>query len=354
VSTVEVPPRHEGSDPVSARPGARGTGQRRQRISVLASSLERFGLLILFGVLIAVFSWLRPETFATEANWQVIAVSQSVLVVAAVALIVPLVGGRFDVSVGANLGLCSILCSGLMSRDGVPLIVAIVLAVLVGVTIGVINGLVVAFLGVNSIIATLGMSTILGGLVSAYTNGIPITSGLPTSITGLSGRTIVGVPVLFVLALIIAALVWVGLTQTPYGRELSAIGSNLRAANLVGINVRRKVLLSFVISGALAGVAGVLQLAATGSGDPSVGGINFIVPALAAVFLGATTWQPGKYNVPGAVLGLLFVSAAVSGLALLGVRPWVSDVFNGGAVVLAIIVSAHFRRRRSGVAEVGS
>lgn len=318
-----------------------------------AAFLERFGLPVLLVLLVAVFTWLRPHTFATTSNWQVIAISQSVLIVAAVALIVPLVCGRFDVSVGANLGLCSIICSGLISREGVPLGLAILIALTVGVAIGVVNGFVVAFLGVNSIIATLGTSTILGGLVSAYTNGVPISTGLPASLTNLSARTLAGVPVLFIVALVIAIVVWFVLAQTPYGRELTAIGSNLRAARLVGIRVRRQVLVSFVTAGALAGVGGIVQLAATGSGDPSVGGINAIVPALAAVFLGATTWQPGKYNVPGTVLGLFFVSTAVSGLALLGVRPWVSDVFNGAAVVLAIVVSAQFRRKRSGASEVG-
>ena len=319
----------------------------------LTGLLERFGLLGLFALLVVFFSVMRPGTFATKSNWQVIAISQSVLIVAAAALIIPLVCGRFDVSVGANLGMCSIICSGLMARDGLPLAVAVIATIALGVVVGVVNGYVVAFLGVNSIIATLGMATILGGLVSAYTNGVPISEGLPASLTEFSARTVAAVPLLFVVALVIAGVVWFGLTQTPYGRELTAVGSNLRAAQLVGITVRRHVLLSFIAAGALAGVAGVLQLAASGSGDPSVGGINFIVPALAAVFLGATTWQPGRYNVPGTILGLLFVSTAVSGLALLGVRPWVSDVFNGGAVVLAIVVSAQFRRRRSGVAEVG-
>jgi ribose transport system permease protein len=337
-----------------AAPGERaGAPRRARRAFEVAGLLERFGLPGLFALLVVVFTGLRPHTFATASNWQVIAISQSVLVVAAVALIVPLVCGRFDVSAGANLGLCSIICSGLISRNGVPLVLAILLALAVGIVIGVVNGFVVAFLGVNSIIATLGMSTILGGLVSAYTNGVPISEGLPSSLTNFSAHTVAGVPLLFVVALVVAAIVWFILTQTPYGRELTAIGSNLRAAHLVGIRVRRQVLLSFVIAGALAGLGGVLQLSATGSGDPSVGGINVIVPALAAVFLGATTWQPGRYNVPGTVLGLFFVSTAVSGLALLGVRPWVSDVFDGAAVVVAIVVSAQFRRRRSGVAEVG-
>lgn len=320
----------------------------------LMGALERFGLVFLFAGLILLFSVLRPDTFATVANWQVISISQAVLVVAAIALIVPLVSGRFDVSVGANLGLCAIACAGLMSKNDQPLIVAMSVALVLGCVVGVVNGFVVAYLGVNSIIATLGMATIMGGVVSAYTNGIPISSGLSPSLANFSVRTIGNIPLLFIIAIVLAVVVWFFLTQTAYGRELAAIGSNQRAAQLVGINVRRHIMLSFVASGFLAAIAGVLQVAATGSGDPAVGGIGFIVPALAAVFLGATTWDPGKYNVPGAVVGLLFVSTAVSGLALMGVRPWVGDVFNGGAVVIAIIISAQLRRKRNGEIEIGT
>lgn len=343
-ATVDRPPARAAAPP--ERPDkARGS---------IVWGMERFGLVGLLGVVVVVFSVLRPGTFATIGNWQVISVTQSVLIVTAVALIVPLMAGRFDVSVGANLGLCAIVCSALMAHYGQSLPVAILCALLVGALVGTVNGIVVSYLGVNSIIATLGTATIIGGLVSAYTNGVPITTGISSALADLSATTVARIPVLFILAITLAVVVWFLLTQTPYGRELTAIGSNQRAAQLVGIQVRRHVMLSFVASGFLAGLGGVLQIAASGSGDPSVGGIAFIVPALAAVFLGATTWDPGRYNVPGAVIGLLFVSSVVSGLALMGVRPWVGDVVNGGAVVLAIVLSAQFRRKRSGELEIGT
>jgi ribose transport system permease protein len=338
-------------DSPSSPGGTKGKGVRSFQP---LQQIERFGLAILFVVEIVVFSLLRPDTFATTANWQSIATSQSVLAVAALALIVPLVSGRFDVSVGANLGMCAIVVTALMSSAGLPLAPAIVLAICAGALVGVVNGIIVAYGGVNSIIATLGISTILGGLVTAYTKGIPISTGLSTTLTTLSAKEVFSIPTIFIIMLGIAVCVWFLLTQTPYGRRLESIGSNLRAAELTGIAVKRNVMMSFVLSGTLAGAAGVLQVGATGSGDPSVGGLNFIVPSLAAVFLGATTWRPGKYNVPGTILGLFFVSAAVSGLTLIGVETWVTDVFNGSAVVIAILISAQVRRRRTGVAAVGT
>ncbi|MFE0440119.1 ABC transporter permease [Streptomyces nigra] len=316
--------------------------------------LERFGLLILFVALIFVFAALRPETFMTAANFRSIAISQSVLAVAALALMLPLVGGRFDVSVGANLGLCSIVCAALMSRAELSLPLAVLGTLMVGGVIGALNGAIVAYLGVNSIIATLGVGTVIGGAVTAYTQGVPISTGLSPALATISTRLIAGLPVLLVIMLALAVVTWFVLTQTPFGRHLTAVGSNAAAARLTGLGVNRLVLLSFVGSGLLAAVAGVLQVGAQGNGDPTIGGLPFILPALAAVFLGATNWHPGTYNVPGTILGLFFLGTAISGLSLLGVDPWVTDVFNGGAVVLAIVFSAQLKRRRTGFLDIGN
>jgi ribose transport system permease protein len=119
---------------------------RTSASSPAALFLERYGLVGLFIVVIAVFSAMRPHTFATLANWQAIGTSQAVLGIAALALIIPLVGGRFDVSVGSNLGLCAIVCSGVMSKDSVPLVPAILIAVAIGGILGLINGAIVAYL----------------------------------------------------------------------------------------------------------------------------------------------------------------------------------------------------------------
>ncbi|WP_236793736.1 ABC transporter permease [Amycolatopsis sp. GM8] len=339
--------------PPTKSPPAPATGRRRSAASP-ALLLERFGLLLLFVVLIVVFTAARPDTFATAANFRSIAISQSVLAVAALALMLPLVGGRFDVSVGANLGLCSIVTATLMSKAGLPLPLAVLGAIVVGSLVGAINGAVVAYLGVNSIIATLGAGTVIGGLVTAYTKGVPISSGLSPILATISTQLVAGLPVLFVIMLVLALATWFMLTQTPFGRHLTAVGSNAAAARLTGLRVNRLVLLSFVGSGLLAGIAGVLQVGAQGNGDPTIGGLPFILPALAAVFLGATTWHPGTYNVQGTILGLFFLGTTISGLTLLGVQPWVTDVFNGGAVVLAIIFSAQLKRRRTGFLDIGS
>jgi ribose transport system permease protein len=343
-NTAPSPPAAAG--PTSA-PG-------RTRTWAVLQEAERFGVLGLLVAIIVVFSVLKPDTFATTANFQNIATSNAVLAVVALALVVPLIGGRFDVSVGNIVSVCAITCAALTGKHGVPLLPAAAIAVVVGAALGLGNGLIVAYLGVNSIIATLGTGAVMAGLVSAYTDGVPLSDGIPSTLTDIAQKTVAGVPIIFLLMLAISAAVWFLLTQTPFGRRLLATGSNQSSARLSGLDVPRTITLSFVASGAIAGLGGVLQLAAQGSGDPSVGGLSFILPALAAVFLGATTWDPGRFNVAGTLMALFFVGTTVAGLTLAGVQPWVTDVFNGAAVVVAIVVSAQLRRRRTGTLEVGA
>jgi ribose transport system permease protein len=140
---------------------------------------------------------------------------------------------------------------------------------------------------------------------------------------------------------------WYLLGHTPFGRYLHALGSNTRAAQLVGINVSRLVLISFLTSGALAGVTGVV-IVAVNNGAVISAGPQLLFPMLTAVFLGATTVSPGRYNVIGTVIGVLFVAASVSGLVLAGAADWVNDVFNGAALIVAVAISTFLARQRRG------
>jgi ribose transport system permease protein len=135
------------------------------------------------------------------------------------------------------------------------------------------------------------------------------------------------------------------LTQTPYGRRLEGIGSNQRAARLVGIRVDWLVALSFVASGVLAAAAGVVLTLRSGIADPTAGPA-YLFPAIAAVFIGTTTIRPGRYNVWGTIAGIFLVAVAVTGFTLLGADTYVTPVFNGGALILAVAVSTRMGKRR--------
>ena len=173
-------------------------------------------------------------------------------------------------------------------------------------------------------------------------------SGISPALTDFGSLTWFGLPRLVYLVIVLGALGWYVLVQTPYGRSLYAIGSNPRAARLVGIKVQREVFLAFVVSGTLAGVAGVLTTARTG-GSTTDTGTTVLFGALAAVFLGLTAVTPGRFNIVGTMIGVLFVAASVSGLTLSGASDWVQPVFNGGALMVAVILSTYLNRRRRGV-----
>lgn len=332
----------------------RSTGKDRHTQWSVADALERYGLVGLFVVVIVVFSLWLPETFATTANFRAIVTTQAVASVVAMGLLIPLVAGRFDVSIGATTGLAAIAAASAMSDHDVGLAVAVVIALIVGAAVGLFNGVVVSYLGVSSIIGTLGTATILGGVVAAYSGGTPISGGISASLTELGTTGVAGVPSLFVVALIVCICCWYVLTQTAFGRRLFAVGANLDAATLSGLTPRRLVVAGFVLAGVLGSIAGVLQISAQGSADPQIAGITFILPSIAAVFLGATTIRPGRYNVPGTLVALLFLGTTVSGLSLAGASPWVTDAFNGSAIIVAIAISAQFRRRRTGELTIGS
>jgi ribose transport system permease protein len=202
-------------------------------------------------------------------------------------------------------------------------------------------------IGVNSLIVTLGISSVLSGIVVWYTNSQSIITGISGDLTDLGSGDWLGIPrTLYVLAFV-ALVVYYALEQTPFGRYLYSIGSNPRAARLVGLPVERLVALAFVVSGTLAGLAGVLLVARNGSASPQVGTVGDSLQALAAVYLGATAIKPGRFNVLGTLVAIFLLAFTVTGLSLAGVAGWVNDVFNGAALFVAVLISTVVGRRRA-------
>ncbi|TQN41122.1 monosaccharide ABC transporter membrane protein (CUT2 family) [Blastococcus colisei] len=311
--------------------------------------LERYALLLLLVLLCVFFSAYGPtsETFPSPANLRNILGNEAVIAVTALASIIPLTCGQFDLSVGSVVGLSSIITASMAAEHDLPVAVAILLGVLSGCVVGLVNGVLVAKIGVNALIATLGTSTLVAGLISLYTANQVISIGIPESITALGSGTWLGLPrTVFSLA-VVALAVYYLLTHTPYGRYLASVGVSPGSARLVGLRVDRYVLSSFVLSGALAGVAGVLLLARAGTANPQVGP-GFTLAALSAAFLGATAIKPGRFNVLGTLLGVLFVAVSVNGLVLAGAADWVQPTFNGAALLVAVALSTAIARRRAG------
>lgn len=320
---------------------------RRRFDHRLVAGVERYMLVLLLGAVILFFSFYSKtsDIFATRANFENIAGNESILTLVAIAALVPLVCGQFDLSVGATVGVSSLLTAHALSSWNSNLWLAGLLGVAVGAFVGLVNGFAVARVGLNSLIVTLGVATVLGGLSSAISL-TPIVTGIPNTLTGFGSGDWLGVPRLVYVLVLVAVAVYYVLEHTPLGREVHAVGSSVVASRLVGIPVDRRVLCSFVTSGAIAGLAGVLQLARSGSGDPAVGP-GFTLPAIAAAFLGATAIRPGRFNVLGTFVAIAFLAAIVSGLTIGGASSWLEQVVDGSALVLGIAISTVIARQRA-------
>jgi len=323
-----------------------GTYLVRRRGAGLFATAERYGLLIIFILILIVFSVISSGFF-TLNNFRIVLGSEAVLGILAIASIVPLICGEFDLSVGANMGASAIVLGTCMSRFHLVLGVAIVFTLAFGLLIGVVNGFLVARLGVNSFIVTLAMSTFLAGIVQWYTNGASISTGISQALVRASTGNLAGIPKGLFWLLPVAIVAWYVLDHTPFGRYLTSIGSNRKAAQLVGLRVSRFTLSSFLISGVLAALAGVLTVGQAGDADPQVVQGTLLLAALAAAFLGRSAFQPGKFNVLGTVLAVYFVAFSVSGLEFLGAASWVEQVFDGVALAGAVTVTTIITRRNS-------
>lgn len=310
------------------------------------SLIERYALVVLVVALFALFALLPSSgaAFTSPQNLRALIANQGVPLLIAVAAVFPLAAGYFDFSVGAVAASSSVVTGAALSHFGAPLPVAVVLGAGFGTLIGTVLGLLIAYAGVNPFISTLGVATLLGGVIFAYTGGLRISSGIPTDLTDIGSRDWFGVPRVIVVAGLVALVAWWLLSQTVFGRRLYATGSNARATHLLGVDVRRTQLLAFVASGTIAGIGGVLLLARNG-GATSDNGMMMLFPALTAVLLSTIVIELGRPSVPGVVVAIFFIAITVSGLTLVGTPPWVNQVFNGAALLLAVAFARLARRR---------
>lgn len=313
----------------------------------IVRELERLGVPLLMLVMILYFSF-EPSVgpaFTSSANIRNILGNQAVTSIIALSMVVPLVAGYFDLSASATMGVSNVAVASALGPHGWPLWAGLLLGLGLGGLIGFINGFLVARLKLNGFVVTLGVYTLLLGLLQLYTQGQQILNGIPTGFISWSANTWLGIPTPFYVLVIVAGLTWYILEQIPFGRYLEAIGSNESAARLVGINTERVIWTSFVTSGLLAATAGALQTSRAGNADPTVA-TSFLFPALVAVFLSATMIKPGRYNVWGTIIGVFFVAISVSGFTLSGADIWIQQVFNGAALVLAVLLSTLIARSR--------
>jgi ribose transport system permease protein len=307
----------------------------------------RYSLVGVFAVIVAVFSLLKPDTYPTLQNAQAIGATQAVIALLALAAMLPLITGNFDVSIGFQLGLAQTVCAALAINHGTPVGLAAVIAVAACLVVGVFNGLLVIRLRLNSFISTLGVGTLVLGVTQWIGNDETISGALPSGFTGIGRNLVWEVPLPFLYVVIVVVVLWIALEYTSWGRECHATGGNPRAALLAGVRTDRVTLQSFVLASLLSGIAGVLSVTILG-GSANTVGLGELLPAFAAAFLGATAIRPGRFNSIGTALSIYLLAAGITGLQMLGADFYVAQIFNGAALLIAVSLSALVARRRDG------
>lgn len=302
----------------------------------------RYATLLLLAVLVLIFS-LTTSKFMTSENWQNLLVTQAVTACLALGAILPLVAGEFDLSIGYLVGALAMLGAFLAGKGGgfTEVLAAMLLG---GLLIGLVNGVLTVYFKISSFIATLGVGILLSGVTLGLSGGQVLFSGIPGQLNSLGNGTFLGVATTVWLTLVIAGLLLYGLEHTPFGRRLYAVGGSERVAFLAGVRTGRMKIAAFAIAGILVGVGAVFSLAQSGAANPSFGS-DLLLPAYAAAFLGVTTYRPGYYNVPGAIIAIVLLAVGFNGLNLLGAPFWVQPIFNG-AVLLVAVITARAESRR--------
>jgi ribose transport system permease protein len=340
MSVQQDVPAAAGSD---RKPGV--PKRRPVPVVVLQKVFESYSLVVVFIGLVAIFSLAKPDTFFTAENARAIGSTQAVVAILALAAMVPLISGQFDLSVGFQMGLAQALCGGLAIKDGMPIAVAAGIAIGACMLIGFINGLLVVKAKINALIATLGAGTVVFGFTQWYTGGSAIFGNLPESFLSLGRNELFGIPLPVFYVVIIAGVLWCLFEYTAWGRSVVATGGNARAALLAGVRTDRVTIVCFVISGLICGLGGVMQQMILGSANPEIGP-NFLLPAIAGAFLGATSIRPGRFNAVGTVLAVYVLAVGITGLQQIGAKFFVESFFNGGALLIAVALSGWAARRR--------
>jgi ribose transport system permease protein len=311
---------------------------------LVADLAERYALLAAWGITCVVFGILRPDTFLTTSNFTTIFGSQAILVVLTLALLPPLTAGDYDLSVAATMTLSSMVLAILNVNHHWSIGAAIAAALLIGVVVGLVNGALVVLLDIDSLIATLGSSTFIAGVVLWISNSQTI-SGISQSVINLVVvDRFLGIPLEFYYGIALGLVILYVFEFMPVGRRLLFVGRGRSVARLSGIHVARLRWGALVVSGLISAFAGVLYAGTLGSADPT-SGLSFLLPAFAAAFLGATTIMPGRFNPLGSIAAVYFLVTGITGLQLLGVQTFVQQLFYGGALVLAVALSQLARRR---------
>jgi rhamnose transport system permease protein len=319
----------------------------RRMLDTVVRSREIAILTVLFLVVAA--ATVQTPSFLFSANsWRDLLLTPSILLLLAVGQAVVIITRNVDLSVGSVLALTAYLTGRLfIDVPGIPVVLVVLAGVAMGMLLGLVNGLLVAFGKVPALVITLGTLYIYRGAVLTWAGSDRINaSDMPREFLALGTKTVASVPVLTIVAFVVLVAVGYYLYATRGGRELYAIGSDPDAAVLYGLNVRRRLLFAFMLSGALAGLAGVLHAARYGTVS-SGAGTGIELQAVAAVVIGGVAIFGGSGTVWGAAIGAVLLVTINRALPILGIPDFWQRAVVGALIIGAIVLDRVLSQRRA-------
>ena len=316
--------------------------------STMRDWVDKIGPLVGLILVVVLFSALRPQTFATLDNAQLILLQTAVVGMAALGMTMIIVSGGIDLSVGSTIALCTVSIALLLAR-GVPPVIAAIGGVLTGALCGLVIGLLVTRARLAPFIVTLGMWGAVRGVAKGLANEKTVEApetGLNSLLNTLpdTSKWMIFPPGVW-LTLIFALLVAAMLRYTRFGRYIFAVGSNEQTARLCGVPVERTKLLIYVLAASLVGLAGVLQFSYLTLGDPTTA-TGLELDIIAAVVIGGASLSGGQGTIFGTLVGALIMTSVANGCTKMEMPNWVQEIVTGGIIIAAVALD-RFRHRSS-------
>jgi ribose transport system permease protein len=325
--------------------GAGGLGVRKARNGSASDVIRRgfrqgtvrYGLVGVWIIMAGFYAIIMPGKFLQTATFQAILGSQSSILFLAFASLATFVVGEFDLSFAGVLGLTATIVPVMTTLHHTNVWVSCLIALAASLGAGLLNSVFIILLRVPSLVVTLGTASLFLGIAELISSSNTVAISDP-SFSNIALYQLGGLPLSFYYGVILAIGFAYVMYWTPLGRNIAFVGSNRDVARLAGINVNRIRMVSYIVDSLIAGIAGILLVASVGGFD-STASSTFLLPALAAVFLGTAMVMPGQFNPIGTFLGIYFLETGVLGLQLLGYSGWVQDAFYGGGLVIAVTLA---------------